>query len=136
MSAIAADGSRNMLAVLRFRQKDHTAASARAADFGRQGPLPQGHGNELFDHGSTDPWSIGLAQLPFFADQLGHLFPVGHGKSMVHGASDFADPFKVMENLFVAINMGLKYFPIVDSGLSRRSGIDQDRAAGQFFRGH
>src|SRR6185437_14523529 len=113
MAAIAADGRRDMVAVLRFGEKDHTSAAPGAADLGCQRTLAQCDRDELFDHRGADPWGVSLAQLPFFTDQLGHLFPVGHGKRMMHGAGNLADPLKVVEDFFVAVDVRLEYFPIV-----------------------
>ena len=54
----------------------------------------------------------------------------------MHGAGDFADALKVVEDLFVAVNVRFEYFPIVDARLARRSGIDQHKSPVQFFRRH
>src|SRR5882724_7163598 len=103
MAAIAADGRRNMLPVFRFSKKDHAATAARTAHLGRQSALAERNGDKLFDHWGADPGGVRLAQLPFFADQLGYLLPVGHGKGVMHGPGDLADPFKVVEDFLVAI---------------------------------
>ena len=115
MAAVAADGRRDVLAVLRLGEKDDAAAAARAADLGCQRSLAHGHGHQLFDHRRGDPWGVGFAQLPFFAEKPGHLLPVGHGKSVVHGPGNLADPLKVVEDLLVAVDVRFEYFPIVDA---------------------
>jgi len=114
MATITADGRRNMLAVLRFSEKTTTATAARTGRLWPQvrpaaGPQPRA----FRSWGVVIPGCVGFAQLPFFADQLVHLFPVSHGKRVMHCTGDLADPFKVVEDFLVAVDVGFKYFPIV-----------------------
>src|SRR6476659_5699988 len=42
----------------------------------------------------------------------------------------------IVEDFLVAINVRFEYFPIIDPGLARRSGIDEHKPAVQFLRRH
>src|SRR6476659_11076383 len=125
-----------MVAVFRLREKDHTTTATGAADLGSQRSLAERHGNELLDHRRADSGRVGFAQLPFFADQFSHQLPVRHGKRMMHGPRNLTDPLKVVEDFLVAVNVRLKYLPVVDPGLPRRSGIDQNKPPVQVLWGH
>ena len=67
--------------------KQNAASSAGAANFGRAAAVFFGGGDELVDQRRGNSWSVGAAQLPFFAEQAGDVFPILTQKGLVHVAS-------------------------------------------------
>src|SRR5947209_4955580 len=98
LAAIAADGLHYLLLRFRFGKEDHAAAASGAAHFSSQSAVAGGHLDELFNQGRGDAGRIGLAQLPFLADQAGHFIPVRHSKSLVQGSGNRADALKILED--------------------------------------
>src|SRR5579871_1849650 len=116
-----------MFLIFWFSKKDHTAATTGAANLGGYSSLAHGHANQFFNHGRADFRSVGFAQLPLFTNQLGYLLPVCHGKRMMHVSRNLADALKVMEDFLVAVNVLFKNFPVVNTRLAWRSGINQHK---------
>src|SRR5215510_8259321 len=113
-AAMAGDACRHALTSLRLTQKNHTAASAGAADLGSQSALAGGSLDKFLDQRCGDAGSVGLTQLPLFAQQPGNLGPMRLRQRLAHGAGNFPNALEVAEDFAVMVDVGLKDLPVVD----------------------
>src|SRR5262249_37446904 len=135
VAAIAAQSLGYPLFIIRLGQEYDAASAPGPAHLGCYCPIAAGDRDQLFDRWRADSRSIGLAQLPFFADQARQFVPVCPGEGLVDSASYFADALEVMKYAAFVVDVVLKNSPVVNSALPRRSRIGKDKSAVQFFGG-
>src|SRR5438067_2362752 len=95
-------------------QENHTASTAGATHFCGLATIFRGYCYQFVDQRCGNSGSIGASQLPFVAQQAGHFSPVGVQQRAVHFTRNGSDLLEVTKHAFIAINVRLEDFPIVD----------------------
>src|ERR1019366_8555200 len=107
-----------------FFNEDHDAsAAASTAHFCRACSLLPGGTDQFVDQRSADPRSVGATQFPLFVQQALDVIPSGLLQSTMHRLRNARDLGEVPNDVFIAVNVLLEDFPIVDPRLTRRAGV-------------
>src|SRR5690348_4108767 len=112
MPAVCPNGFGDAVAHFRFREKYNASTSSGAADLCRLRSAAERGFHELLDSRRSDARSVGLPQLPFIAQEMRNILPVGQRKRVVHGTRDLGNALKIAEYLLVAVDVRLEHLPV------------------------
>ena len=117
------------LARLRFNQQRNTTSASRAADLSCKRALLAPARDDRVDNGCGDRRQVAAAKNSFFSHEPGRLVPSVlyqrfFASAWVHGG----DPLQIAKNGFVAFDVPLEDFPVVDGGLPRLSRVAENRS--------
>src|ERR1700747_2294126 len=117
------DGLFDAVPGFRFNQEDHTAAPSGTADFPRKSAIAARVFDDAVDGFRRNRGQVAFAEGPFFAHEPPRFLPIGLLKGDAHGLSYFGDALEALLDRFLAANLGLEDFPIVDAVLAGLAGV-------------